>query len=1095
MADGAGIGGWSGPTVLVDGQEVPLINIKPSSSQGTPGYNGGGNASGSDTDIAGKVTAAANQHGVDPDFALKIAHAESGLNPDAISSAGAHGVMQLMPGTAKDLGVDRHNVDQNIDGGVRYLKQLSDKYGGNKSLIAAAYNAGPGAVDQHGGVPPYPETQAYVNKVVGNQGRPTGDTDWSKGEVVNETPSVGTSIAPVREQAGADWDKGILINSGVPADNAAPAQVSQSPGYQKAFAQANQNPNALATGLANAFNPETAFSQNQPEVKPFNSALNGYLVHALPVIQGGANAIGQALNNLINKNSGVSAKEAYQAGRDASQQDLSSYSKRHPILNAATDLGGQIATSAAIPELKGAGLAARLMAGAAKIGGQSALTGAGGAASEGQSDGEIAKSAAVNGALGMAFSPIGELGEAGAALSKSAGGKAAARLLLPSAAGATIAGGSTYQLTHNPVDAAKAAVIGSAFGGAPGLAKSKAAQKVLSQLMPDAEDKLSALMHLTKAIGFDTPEAAAAHLESKSGQSVIEAVNKEHQQSLMQVSGELNPNNLQHAQQVIETRQNPLAVKERLKSASDVTTGGGNALDNLKNGIEASGLPHPDTAQMDYVEHLENQHNAVARPEWAKIAEDEPLHTEQHQKLLGEPEVREAMSRARHNLGPAAETANPNYVPPENLKTTENLTAEDYKAVNKDRVSFDEKGNSVFNPDIPEIKQGNSKAIADYLNKKNGVDINSGEPETVPTAKAWIEAQKHLESEVARNDFTGKVEPDSKSSVGNWRRSQLSRELNELNKGTIGNLTEAKAASGDVISGRENAIKGANLGNKAGQSWQEHRVNFEKLDEGDKAAQRFGYSKQMSRDFSRINPETGDQLDTFINKYSNEDHTEIQKTLLGEDKANKLQQSLYNTKLARAIDKIKIEKGNVESSDLDGLKSLITSESEQRLQNKLYGPEKAEQIREAIRQEISLAKHGKEITSFEPKAQKEHQPLGTALSGAFGAMSQIGAGPVGMLKGGATGAALAKNYQIVEHAMHLAKQGNMTPGARQYLGETLAKPTEQVAEELKMAAAQKRNMKASQSQIAKRVGHAAAAVTANAVGPPIKHALSNVNTN
>jgi hypothetical protein len=330
--------------------------------------------------------------------------------------------------------------------------------------------------------------------------------------------------------------------------------------------------------------------------------------------------------------------------------------------------------------------------------------------------------------------------------------------------------------------------------------------------------------------------------------------------------------------------------------------------------------------------------------------------------------------------------------------------------------------------------------------------------------------------------------------VGNWRRSQLSRELNELNKSTIGNLSEAKAASGDVISGRENAIKGANLGNKAGQSWQEHRANFEKLDEGDKQAQRFGYAKQMSRDFSRVNPETGEGLDTFVNKYSNEDHTEIQKTLLGKDKANKLQQSLYNTKLARAIDKIPVESGNIEPKHLNSLEHILNSESEHRLQDKIYGKEKAEQIREAIRQEINLAKQGKDITDFKAKVQVEGEPLNTVLSGAFGGITRLGAGPLGIAKGVLGGAASAKNFQMAQHTASLIKQGDMTPEARQYLGETLAKPTEQVAEELKMAAAQKRNMKASQSQMAKRVGHAAAAVTANTIGPPITNALSNVNT-
>lgn len=118
------------------------------------------------TDIQKLVFATAQRYGVDPFLALAVAKAESNFNPDVVSPKGAVGVMQLMPETAKALGVSNpFDPIQNIDGGIRYLKQLIEHFGGNVSLAVAAYNAGPNAVRRYGGVPPYPETQNFVRRV------------------------------------------------------------------------------------------------------------------------------------------------------------------------------------------------------------------------------------------------------------------------------------------------------------------------------------------------------------------------------------------------------------------------------------------------------------------------------------------------------------------------------------------------------------------------------------------------------------------------------------------------------------------------------------------------------------------------------------------------------------------------------------------------------------------------------------------------------------------------------------------------------------------------------------------------------------------
>ena len=146
----------------------------------------------------------ASAQGLDPDFVESVGNAESGWKPNLVSKAGAIGPMQLMPGTAKQLGVDPSDPYDNVRGGVTYLKQLSDQFNGDPALTAAAYNAGPGAVQKAGGVPNFPETQKYVDKVTTANIDPS-TIDW--GTTPSAAPADATALPAdaVPDASQIDW--------------------------------------------------------------------------------------------------------------------------------------------------------------------------------------------------------------------------------------------------------------------------------------------------------------------------------------------------------------------------------------------------------------------------------------------------------------------------------------------------------------------------------------------------------------------------------------------------------------------------------------------------------------------------------------------------------------------------------------------------------------------------------------------------------------------------------------------------------------------------------------------------------------------------
>jgi soluble lytic murein transglycosylase-like protein len=161
-AQGAGASDFASALQAATSSDAASGNVAGTDVAATAGTGG-------ESEYESLIDQAASRNGVDPALLHGLIEQESGFNPSATSSAGAAGLTQLMPGTASSLGVANPlDPAESIEGGARYLGQLMGQFGGNAEDALAAYNAGPGAVQQYGGVPPYSETQSYVAKVLAN---------------------------------------------------------------------------------------------------------------------------------------------------------------------------------------------------------------------------------------------------------------------------------------------------------------------------------------------------------------------------------------------------------------------------------------------------------------------------------------------------------------------------------------------------------------------------------------------------------------------------------------------------------------------------------------------------------------------------------------------------------------------------------------------------------------------------------------------------------------------------------------------------------------------------------------------------------------
>ncbi len=158
-----------------------------------PEPTSGGAAAASGQNLTDIISSASANSQIDADFIASVIRAESGNNPRAVSRKGAQGLMQLMPQTAKTLGIkNSFDPSENVDGGVRYLRELLLQYNGDAAKALAAYNAGPQRVQQYKGVPPYAETHAYVARVI---------TDYNRKKAAEARQQEHTSSRPQQEVA------------------------------------------------------------------------------------------------------------------------------------------------------------------------------------------------------------------------------------------------------------------------------------------------------------------------------------------------------------------------------------------------------------------------------------------------------------------------------------------------------------------------------------------------------------------------------------------------------------------------------------------------------------------------------------------------------------------------------------------------------------------------------------------------------------------------------------------------------------------------------------------------------------------------------
>lgn len=384
------------------------------------------------------LTDEANRVGVDPALAARVMRTESGGRTNAVSPKGARGPMQLMPGTAAELGVNIDDPQDNIRGGVRYLKQQMDAFG-RPDLALAAYNAGPGAVRKYGGVPPYKETQAYVRKTQGapmNAGLPSAD------ELLKYEQGGGVAAGPVPSQdpqSGGQMPSAAELMAFANGGKTDPRSLPRlSPGVTAAMADYRKQ-----QGAVDAFRRSKGVQRPETERAMQTTYLNGVTLGAAgqvpALLNAGITGAKNVVGGLFGKRAPYSAADAYTAARLVDNQELSDFNTAHPIASAATNIAGglrmpgmnKVGEFVAGRGLPGAIGSARMLPTMARSGAVGAGMGAvsGALTSDPGQMLEGAKNGAITGGvIGAALPPVAKVVEVGVNRLAVPAGKAAARI-------------------------------------------------------------------------------------------------------------------------------------------------------------------------------------------------------------------------------------------------------------------------------------------------------------------------------------------------------------------------------------------------------------------------------------------------------------------------------------------------------------------------------------------------------------------------------------------------------------------------------------------------------------------------------------------